>query len=228
MQLLLPFFRVEPVVTTLQEVRDNITIIGMTEGWGSFCVEISNQDELLKLVDEYHAILWTKDLVKQLAESLCEESQPRCKCGARIVSTLNCHCGTYTWCENSMDFMDPGNTTDEICWESRISWWDHADHDCFPACCQYGHIWPRVTPQEMDVILRTNTPPPQWVTFLEGRKSKRKAPLFRVNVRCKSRQQRRWDEEGIRKRFNVQEVNFERNENEEAFVQLFLGNKKQS
>lgn len=215
MRLLLPFMRVEPVATTLQQIGENFEVLRLMECSGSFRVEMDgNREALLRFALDCGASLWTKECHQALADSLKEENQARCqKCRRIATSFLDCSCGNYAWCQKH---------------EDTTLLWDHADHDCFPACCAHGHPYPIVTVKETESILYAQMPPPDEICFLEDPASEQDRAIFHVKVRQKSQEERTYEAEDIRKRFDVKDEALGipakqwRDKNEESYVQLFL------
>jgi hypothetical protein len=197
-----------------------------------------NREALFRLADDYDAMIWTKEIYRALQENPKRKrgkNQPRCQiCGKPATSFFSCSCGEYAWCKDC-EGLDPNPKYDDdgtYIGPGDIIWY-HADHDCFPACCAHGHPYPPVTGEEMKAILRAQMFLPYNVSFREDRASTDDRVLFSVRVQRKTKEERRYEEEDIRKRFEVvrdddEELKECRSEKEQSFVNLFVTPRKRN
>jgi hypothetical protein len=236
MQLLLPFMTVDPVVTTIEEIQDNIAVVRLMGSSGTFRVEMGKDDRssLYQLAWDLDAFVWTKEAHQYLQDSLKEENQPRCQiCGAIATDFIDCSCGNYAWCREcegepggpTYTATDPNGGPDH---EERMSFyslmWDHADHDCFPECCAAGHLYPRVTAEELAAIVRHNVSKDE-LFFLEDEASNDDRVVFHVKVRWKSPEEYVYEADRLRARFQLDKARYVeqfRSEPEKKFIELFL------
>lgn len=234
MQRLLPGM-VDPVVTTIQGVKDNIAMLRMTETSGVFCVAMGDGDRsaVYQLAGDISAFLWTKEMHQQLQESLQGRNSTRCQvCGAPAAEILACSCGTYAWCQDCEGEPVPGGSKSfTYIFGEAVEYtttfyeilWDHADHDCFPACCALEHKRPCVEPEELEEIVRVNRMPDE-IFLTEDQASSDDRIIFHVKVRRKSREELAHEEKQLRSRFDVNAwpPEADRLQREREFIERFL------